>query len=56
MVFIFFLNLHDNINAIFTKALQGKIYMVIFIMSHYKHRVSLQHNVILSIDIIEGTN
>ena len=36
--------------------LQGKRYMVTFIMSHYKHKVSLQHSVTLSTDTIEGTN
>ena len=37
-------------------SLQGKRYMVTFIISHYKHRVSLQHSVTLSTDTIEGTN
>ena len=36
--------------------LQGKRYMVTFITSHHKHRVSLQHNVTFSTDTIEGTN
>ena len=35
---------------------QEKRDMVTFIMSHYKHRVSLQHSVTLSTDTIEGTN
>ena len=34
--------------------LQGKRYMVTFIMSHYKHRLSLQHRV--TTDTIKGTN
>ena len=38
------------------RALQGKRYMVTFIISHYKHRVSLQHSVTLSTDTIEGIN
>ena len=38
------------------QTLQEKRYMVRFIMSHPKHRVSLQHSVTLSIDTIEGTN
>ena len=38
------------------EALQGKRYMVTFIISHYKHRVSLQHSVTLSTDTIEGIN
>ena len=37
-------------------SLQGKRYMVTFIISHYKHRVSLQHSVTLSTDTIEGIN
>ena len=37
-------------------ALQGKRYMVTFITSHHKHRVSLQHSVTFSTDTIEGTN
>ena len=37
-------------------SLQEKRYMMTFIMSHYKHRVSLQHSVTLSTDTIEGTN
>ena len=36
--------------------LQGKRYMVTFIMSHYKHKVLLQHSITLSTDTIEGTN
>ena len=36
--------------------LQGKKNMVTFIISHYKHRVSLQHSVTLSTDTIEGIN
>ena len=37
-------------------SLQGKRYMVTFIISHYKHRVSLQYSVTLSTDTIEGIN
>ena len=36
--------------------LQGKRYMVTFITSHHKHKVSLQHSVTFSTDTIEGTN
>ena len=45
-----------HITHIDEHSLQGKRYMVTFIISHYKHRVSLQHSVTLSTDTIEGIN
>ena len=36
-------------------SLQGKRYMVTFITSHHKHKVSLQHSVTFSTNTIEGT-
>ena len=45
---------YEKIEYSFTQ--QKKRDMVTFIMSHYKHRVSLQHSVTLSTDTIEGTN
>ena len=45
-----------NTHGMTTRSLQGKRYMVTFIISHYKHRVSLQHSVTLSTDTIEGIN
>ena len=45
---------HDFKSCLHT--LQGKRYMVTFITSHHKHKVSLQHSVTFSTDTIEGTN
>ena len=45
---------YDTENA--QAPLQGIRYMVTFIISHYKHRVQLQHSVTLSTNTIEGIN